>query len=90
MKKRQLIYGILLLLVICGAGSPSPLIRRTPKEKPSVEIKFVKLKFGKPPLTELYFDVMLRNDRSGPRWFLLPKSLSPEGASLAAKGGVDV
>jgi len=52
-------------------------------------MKFREMKFRKPPLVELYFDLVLRNDRSEPRWFLLPKSLSPEASSIGAKGGVD-
>ncbi|MDT7603281.1 MAG: hypothetical protein QOF61_1278 [Acidobacteriota bacterium] len=47
------------------------------------------MRFGKPPLVELYFDVTLRNRRDEPRWFLLPSHLYPQSASFAAKGGVD-
>src|SRR5260370_25967184 len=50
---------------------------------------FREMQFGKPPLVELYFDVVLRNDRSEPRWFLLPSNLDPESAAIGTKGGVD-
>lgn len=53
------------------------------------KIKFRELRFGRPPLVYLYFDVVLRNQRAEPRWFLLPKSLSAETAPDASKGGVD-
>ena len=47
------------------------------------------MRFGKPPLVELYFDVVLRNNRAEPRWFLLPKSLGPGIARVGTTGGVD-
>ena len=90
MKKGHLACGVLLLVVICGKGFPARLIQRAAKAKPPVTMRFVNLKFGKPPLTELYFDVVLRNNRAGPRWFLLPRNLSPDNTPLATKGGVDV
>lgn len=55
----------------------------------SVEIKFRELHMRKPPLVELDFDVVLRNDRAEPRWFLLPSNLGSENSPLLAKGGVD-
>jgi hypothetical protein len=57
--------------------------------RPAAEMTFREMRFRKPPLVELYFDVVLRNDRSEPRWFLLPSNLGPEPTSIAAKGGVD-
>ncbi len=43
----------------------------------------------KPPLAELNFDIVLRNDHTGPRWFLLPSNLGPGISALLTKGGVD-
>lgn len=57
--------------------------------RPPVEIKFVEMHFRKPPLVELVFDVVLRNDRARPRWFLLPSHLYPEKPGIPEKGGVD-
>ena len=53
------------------------------------QIKFRELRMRKRPLVELYFDVVLRNDRAEPRWFLVPSNLGPGNPSLATKGGVD-
>jgi hypothetical protein len=98
MKKSRFMRGVLILSIIglcCGecwwqptrarqaATSPRPL-----PAGPAAEIKFRDLRFGKPPLVYLYFDVVLRNNRTEPRWFLLPNNL-PAAASVAAKGGVD-
>ena len=47
------------------------------------------MRFRKPPLAELYFDVTLHNDRAAPRWFLLPSNLGPGRALIGKKGGVD-
>jgi len=38
---------------------------------------------------ELVFDVVLRNDRGQPRWFLLPSHLYPEKPAFQRNGGVD-
>jgi hypothetical protein len=54
-----------------------------------VEIKFRELRMRKPPLVELYFDVVLRNRRAEPRWFLLPGNLGPGTSALLTRGGVD-
>ena len=53
------------------------------------EIRFRELRMRKPPLVELYFDVVLRNDRAEPRWFLVPSNLGPGTSALLTKGGVD-
>lgn len=53
------------------------------------EIKFRELRMRKPPLVELYFDVVLRNDRAEQSWFLLPSNLGPGTSALLTKGGVD-
>ena len=42
---------------------------------PPVEISLTIDGFGKPPLVRLQGEVILRNDRSEPRWFLIPTSL---------------
>src|SRR5713101_8389779 len=49
------------------------------------EIKFRELRMRKPPLVELYFDVVLRNDRAEPRWFLVPSNLGTGTSALLAK-----
>ena len=53
------------------------------------EIKFLGMHLRKPPLAELNFDVVLRNDQTGPRWFLLPSNLGPGTSAPLTKGGVD-
>jgi len=53
------------------------------------EIKFLGMHLRKPPLAELNFDVVLRNDHTEPRWFLLPSNLGPGTSALLTKGGVD-
>ena len=45
--------------------------------------------FRKPPLVEIVFDVVLRNDRAQPRWFLLPSHMYPDKPGIPEKGGVD-
>ena len=81
-------------VLVTSSGSPAPyvcsIISSLPlSSRPTIEMKFRELKYRKPPLVLLYFDVVLRNSRSEPRWFLLPKSLSPKNSSIGAKGGVD-
>ncbi len=56
---------------------------------PPAEIKFLGMHLRKPPLAELNFDIVLRNDHTGPRWFLLPSNLGPGISALLTKGGVD-
>ena len=56
---------------------------------PTAEMTFRELRFRKPPLVDLYFDVVLRNDRGQSRWFLLPSNLNPEKTGIPTKGGVD-
>ena len=57
--------------------------------QPAVEIKFRQMRFGKPPLVYLSFDVTLRNNEKSPRWFLLPSNLGSGHAAVGEKGGVD-
>jgi len=53
------------------------------------DIKFREMRFGKPPLVYLSFDVILRNDQKSPRWFLLPSNLGSGHGAIGEKGGVD-
>jgi hypothetical protein len=55
----------------------------------AAEMTFREMRYRKPPLAELYFDVVLRNDRGQSRWFLLPSNLNPEKTGIPTKGGVD-
>lgn len=57
--------------------------------RPAAQIEFREMHFRKPPLVELVFDVVLRNDRAQPRWFLLPSNLYPEKPGIPKTGGVD-
>jgi hypothetical protein len=57
--------------------------------QPFAEMKFREMHFRKPPLVELIFDVVLRNDRAQPRWFLLPSNLGPGHSPIGEKGGID-
>jgi hypothetical protein len=80
---------LLLLIILVSAVNSFPgHFPRT--SRPPVEIKFVDQHVGKPPLVELSFDVVLRNDLAESRWFLLPKSIYRDQAQLTGKGGVDV
>jgi len=63
--------------------------REAKTSQPAAEIKFREMHFRKPPLVELIFDVVLRNDRAQPRWFLLPSNLGPGHVAIGEKGGVD-
>ena len=63
--------------------------REAATSQPAAQIKFREMRLRKPPLAELYFDVVLRNTRAEPRWFLLPSHLGPGIPSLGTKGGVD-
>lgn len=57
--------------------------------QPEAEIKFRQMRFGRPPLAYLSFDVILRNDEDSARWFLLPSNLGSGHAPIGQKGGVD-
>lgn len=63
--------------------------REAETSRPAAEIKFREMRPRKPPLTELSFDIVLRNDRARPRWFLVPSNLGPGTTSLLTKGGID-
>ena len=56
---------------------------------PAAEVKFVDMRFGKPPLVYLTFDVRLRNDDESPRWFLIPSNLGAGHEPIGGKGGID-
>ena len=71
-------------LALDRESTPPPISSR-----PSVEMRFREMRYGKPPLVELYFDVVLRNERAESRWFLLPKSLGPGIARIGTSGGID-
>ena len=73
-------YDWTLLVEDFREAQPSP---------PAAEIKFREMHFRKPPLVELVFDVVLRNGRAHPRWFLLPSNLGPGHGLIGEKGGVD-
>ncbi len=94
LKKRHCVSLVMLVLLI-GSCAVRSFPRSLPEahkvsSPPSVEIKFVEMKFRKPPLIELYFDVVLRNQAPEPRWFLLPRSMGPGQAGLSSKRGIDV
>src|SRR5882724_5358253 len=85
MKTTQVIrflFIALVLEVLCVECSAQTL-------RPPVKIKFVEMHFRKPPLVELVFDVVLRNDRAQPRWFLLPSHMYPNKPGIPENGGVD-
>ena len=86
MNGKPMIRATLLALVIVnGVGT---CLSQTAHS--SAEMKFQEMRRRKPPLVELYFDVLLRNDRAESRWFILPSNLAPGTSSVATKGGVDV
>jgi hypothetical protein len=72
------------------AGNTQPVLREKENSSPTAEIKFREMHFRKPPLVELVFDVVLRNDRAQPRWFILPSHIYPDKPQIPEKGGVDV
>jgi hypothetical protein len=63
--------------------------READPSQPPAEITFQEMRYGRPPLLYLFFDVVLRNDRRSPRWFLLPSNLGPGHGLIGEKGGVD-
>ena len=52
------------------------------------EMRYVGIRYGKPPSISLYFDVRLRNMHSEARWFLLPRWLG-ERREIGKSGGVN-
>jgi hypothetical protein len=59
------------------------------QSRPPVEIQFHEMHPRTPPLVELVFDVVLRNDRAQARWFLIPSNLGPKKSGIPSSGGVD-
>jgi hypothetical protein len=59
------------------------------QSRPLAEIQFHEMRFRTPPLVELVFEVVLRNDRTQPRWFLVPSNLNPQKTGFPSSGGVD-
>lgn len=57
--------------------------------QPPIEIKFRQMRFGRPPLVYLSFDLILRNDQESHRWFLIPSNLGSGHGAIGEKGGVD-
>ena len=53
------------------------------------EVKFVSMRFGKPPLVYLTFDLRMRNDSESQRWFLIPSNLGAGHEPIGGKGGID-
>jgi hypothetical protein len=51
-------------------------------------MQYTGIRYGKPPLASLSFDVRLRNPHSEPRWFLLPELLA-QWQEIAKSGGVN-
>lgn len=85
MKISQLIR-FLFVAVLLGFSCAECLSQTS---RPPAEIKFVEMHFRKPPLVELVFDIVLRNDRAQPRWFLLPSHLYPDKPGIPETGGID-
>jgi hypothetical protein len=98
-RTRRSIYSVLLTLLLWGspasgqdksqAGPKKRDFREAETSRPAAEIKFREMRYGKPPLVYLSFDVVLRNNRKSPRWFLLPSNLGSGHGSVGEKGGVD-
>jgi hypothetical protein len=86
MPKKNQIACAALIAAVLGSGFARCLSQTI---RPAAEIKFREPHFRKRPLVDLVFDILLRNDRSEPRWFLLPGTLEPKPASFNDHGGVD-
>lgn len=100
LSKQELRKGAALNLYLIRLGAPIvgdkydwtllvESFREAEPSRPAAQIEFREMHFRKPPLVELIFDVVLRNDGKSPRWFLLPSNLGPGHASIGEKGGVD-
>ncbi|MFN2531944.1 MAG: hypothetical protein ABR555_11660 [Pyrinomonadaceae bacterium] len=77
---RLFIFAVVLALFGIGAFAQS---------RPPAEIQFHEMHFRTPPLVELVFDIVLRNNRTQPRWFLIPSNLNPKESGIPSTGGVD-
>src|SRR5215210_1626277 len=85
--KLKLIQFARLLILVAVLGSFS--VDALAQSRPPAEIQFHEMRFRTPPLVELVFDVVLRNDRTQPRWFLIPRNLNPQKTGFPSVGGVD-
>jgi hypothetical protein len=90
--------NILPSKVVAGYAGSSRPIETTKKElihrkvdtnNSPAEVRFVDLRFAKPPLAFLTFDVRLRNYSGSSRWFLVPSNLGPGQEAIGGRGGVD-
>jgi hypothetical protein len=77
---RLFIFAAVLALFCAGALAQS---------RPPAEIQFHEMRYRTPPLVELVFDIVLRNDRAEPRWFLIPSNLNPQKTGIPSIGGID-
>lgn len=82
--------GILILLssnIPVARGTELPFVCRNLENReinsanesaklPPIEVKFIREEFSKPPLSHLYFDIILRNPNEQPQWFILPELFS--------------
>lgn len=59
-------------------------VAAVPSNEPVVEIKYVDLHLERPPKIRLFFDITLSNERSEPRWFLLPDQLNVDETAAYA------
>jgi hypothetical protein len=85
--KLKIIQFVRLLVFAAVLGSFC--VDALAQSRPLAEIQFQELRFRTPPLVELVFDVVLRNDRAQPRWFLIPSNLNPQKTGIPSIGGVD-
>ncbi len=87
-----LMSALLLVLTNCISSSnlteqyfnfmatvPNNSLKRIDREsnQNAIEMRYMGLHRQKPPQITLIFDMTLRNERSVPRWFIIPYSLSP-------------
>ena len=100
LSKQELKKGEALNLYLIRPGAPIvgdkydwtllvESFREVEPSRPAAQIEFREMHFRKPPLVELIFDVVLRNDRAQPRWFILPSNLNPAKPGIPMTGGVD-
>lgn len=83
-------YLIAYILILCTAVIGAPARHSLqPSSCPLAEFRFVDEQFGKPPLIRFYFDAVLCNKSSKPKWFLLPSNLGPDRKTIRTAGGVD-
>ena len=76
-------------LIFLSLSFSQPTTRQVDASSSPAEVKFVSMRFGKPPLVYLTFDLRLRNDSDSQRWFLIPSNLGPGHEPIGSKGGID-